>query len=432
MSFVVLTANHHDLEISDVESLAQRGARIKRDILGCEGISGAVVLSTCNRYDVYLEAEEHAARKAMELLGSEVEITAFTGIDAARHVFEVASGLDSMVVGEREIVGQFRRALAEAREEGTTSPLLEQTLQGALRTSREIAAKTDFSRAGRSIVGVALDLAGNVACERGQYRWDDIGGPTVPATDWSGVNVLLVGTGAYAGATVAALEERGAEEVRVWSKSGRGRQFAADHGISFSPELDLAWPDVIVLCRGTGSPVLTVDAVREAKKTRGPLTLVDLARSRDVESAAGDLEDVTLIDLETVRRHVPAAAAGDVESAQRLIAEGLEKLDGDLLGRTMDPLIVAVRNMYATELEKELSRMPAAGDVPAEHAVRALQRLAAAIAYHPTRAAQQAAQSGRGHQFHEAAELVFGMALPEPTDPVLAPPACPRKDNSNG
>lgn len=422
---MVLTANHHDLDISDVEGLAQRGALVKQEILEREGVSGAVVLSTCNRYEVYLEADETAARDVAELLGIDHSISVFSGLDAARHLYEVASGLDSMVVGEREIVGQVRQALASARKEGTTSPLLEQTIQGALRTSREVAVKTDFSRTGRSIVAVALDMAGAVACERDQYEWEETGGPTVPATDWAGIKVLLVGTGAYAGAAVAALRERRADNVRVWSQSGRAKQFAADHGIDYSPSLDLDWPDVIVLCRGTGSPVLTADMVRDAKRTRGPLTLVDLARSKDVESEVKQIEDVTLIDLETVRKHVPAAASGDVENAQNIIAEGLAKLDSDLLGRTMDPLVVAVRNAFAAELEKELRQLPASGDIPAEHAIRALQRFAAAVAYHPTVAAQKAAKEGRGEEFHRAAELVFGIDLPEPTEQALT---CPRKD----
>lgn len=425
MSFVVLSANHHDLDISDVEDLARRGDRVKKEIVASPGVQGAVVLSTCNRYEVYLEAEEAAAREAARLLGKDLSI--YSGIDAARHLYEVASGLDSMVVGEREIVGQVRQALTNARTEGTTSPLLEQTIQGALRTSREIAVKTDISRAGRSIVSVALDMAGAVACERGQYEWEDIDGPALPLTDWEGINVLLVGTGAYAGATVAALKDRGADRVRVWSLSGRGQQFATDHGIEFRENLDLAWPDVIVLCRGTGTPVLTATMIREAKKTRGPLTLIDLARSRDVETDVARIDDVTLIDLETIRRHVPAAEAGDLDSARKIVDEGLAKLDSDLLGRTVDPLVVAVRDMIAVELEKELRKLPAAGEIPAEVAIRALQRFASAVAYHPSKAAHEAAKAGRADEYHEAAELVFGIDLPKPTQQALKS-GCPRKD----
>lgn len=424
---MVLTVNHHDSDISDVADTAQRGDQVKNDILNSPGVDGAVVLSTCNRYEVYLDAGEQAARDAASLIGPNVAV--YSGLDAARHLFEVASGLDSMVVGEREIVGQVRQALTEARRDGTTSPLLEQTMQGALRTSREVAVKTDISRAGRSIVSVALDMAGAVACERGQYEWEDIYGPSIPRTDWTGINVLLVGTGAYAGATVAALNERGASSVRVWSQTGRGPQFATDHYIDHSPTLDLAWPDVIVFCRGTGSPVLTAEMVKEAKKSRGPLTLVDLARSRDVETEVKDIEDVTLIDLETVRRHVPAAGACDMDQARAIVNDGLAKLDSVILGRTIDPLVVAVRDMVSVELEKELRKLPAAGEIPAEAAIRALQRFAAAVAYHPSRAAQNAAKEGRGEEYHRAAELVFGIELPKPTEQALS--KCPRKDKQN-
>ena len=315
------------------------------------------------RYQVYLEADETAARDVAELLGIDHSISVFSGLDAARHLYEVAPVLTPWSLANARSSARYARRLPQPARKAP--PPLEQTIQGALRTSREVAVKTDFSRTGRSIVAVALDMAGAVACERGQYEWEETGGPTVPATDWAGIKVLLVGTGAYAGATVAALRERRADNVRVWSQSGRAKQFAADHGIDYSPSLDLDWPDVIVLCRGTGSPVLTADMVRDAKRTRGPLTLVDLARSKDVESEVTQIEDVTLIDLETVRKHVPAAASGDVENAQNIIAEGLAKLDSDLLGRTMDPLVVAVRNAFAAELEKELRQLPASGDIPA-------------------------------------------------------------------
>lgn len=450
VGFVVLSANHHD-DLDDVERLASRSEDVRRDITATAGVQGAVVLSTCNRFEVYLDAEEAAVEPVRQVVlgpDSHVSLNTYLGLDAARHVYEVATGLDSMVVGEREIVGQVRGALNQARREGTTSPLLEQTLQGALRTSRTVAVQTDISHAGRSIVAVALDLAGNVACERSLYTWEETGGPTVPPTDWSGIRVLLVGTGAYAGASAAALAERGADNVRVWSKSGRGEKFAADHGIDYSPELDLAWPDVIVLCRGTGSPVLTADMVAEAMKERGPLTLIDLALSRDVEKGAGEMENVTLIDLDIVRRHVPAAARGDVERAHAIIAEGLTKLDAELLGRTMDPLVVTIRNMFAMALEKELHRLPAAGEIPAEDAVRALQRLTASIAYHPTAAAQRAAKHGRGKEYHAAAEVFLGLELPQPKRDVFdaaepcsyltehhcvcshsSTPACPRLEN---
>lgn len=416
VSFVVISASHHDLDLADVEQLARRGADIGRQIAGVDGVEGAVTLSTCNRFELYLDAEEHRIDDAVALMKDDLDIdlACMTGMDAARHVYEVASGLDSMVVGEREIVGQVRKALEQARTDGTTTTLLEHTIQGALRTSRAVSMKTDFARAGRSIMAVALDMAGAIACERTQYSWADTDGPTLPTSDWRGVKVLLVGTGAYAGVSVADLRDRGAQDIRVWSASGRGEVFARDHKIDYTPTLDLTWPDVIVLCRGTGSPVLTKDMVEPVMASRGPLTLIDMALSKDVDSSVGQIENVTLIDLEVVRMHVPAATRGDIENAQAIIAEGLNELDSSDLGRTMDPLVVAVRNAYAAELEKELHRLPAAGMIPAEDAVRALQRLAAALVYKPTVAAQKAAKEGRGKAFHEAAELVLNTELPLP------------------
>ncbi|WP_164712383.1 glutamyl-tRNA reductase [Trueperella bialowiezensis] len=420
MALFVVSANHHDLTISDVERVAQHAQNLSDTLRDTVSITGHAVLSTCNRYELYLDSTREAAEAIREQLNGATTqggVILREAAEAARHIYAVASGLDSMVVGEREIVSQMRTALSSAREAHTTTPLLEQVLQGALATSRKVALHTDFSAAGRSIVGAALDMANSSGCERaacddaGRSPCDDV---AIPRSNWANIRVLLVGTGAYAGATVAALKDRGATHISVWSKSGRGHQFAADHGVVYTPVLDLMSPAVVILCRGTGSPVITADALREVMPRRSPLTLIDLARSRDVETTARDVEGVRLIDLEVIRHHVPAACQGDIERAQQIIADGLADLDKQLVGRAMDPVIIAIRNHLGTMLERELEKFPAGGDVPAERSTRALQRFAATLAYQHSENARRAAEGGRAEEFHAAAELVFGISLPEP------------------
>lgn len=431
VALFVVSANHHDFDISQVEEVAQRASNLSDTLKNNVDVRGYAVLSTCNRFEICLDSTPEAADAIADQL---VDVTVHSGIEAARHVYDVASGLDSMVVGEREIVSQVRTSLKTSRREGTTSKLIEQVLQGALSTSRKVAVNTDFSHAGRSIVGAALDMANSSGCRRNDgeppdAEVQDAAGTTHEATAgepphmsmsyWANIRVLLVGTGAYAGATVAALKARGANNVRVWSQSGRGEQFAADHDIEFSPTLDLMTPAVVILCRGTGSPVVTAEALGAVMPHRPPLTLIDLARSRDVEVGVKSIPGVRLIDLETIRHHLPAIERGDIENAQRIIDEGLQNLGKQQIGRGMDPLIVGVRNHLAQVLERELEAFPATGTIPAERAIGSLQRFAATLAYQQSENARRAAEAGRAEEFHAAAELVFGTSFPIPlTSPL--------------
>ncbi|QDC26248.1 glutamyl-tRNA reductase [Georgenia yuyongxinii] len=445
---LLLSANHHDLDLADIERLSVGAPDVGRQVVaGRPAVRGAVVLATCNRYELYLDADDpevavRAARAAVARASGTPEhevarlMRPATGDEAVRHVFEVAAGLDAMVVGEREIAGQVRRALATARTEGTTSTLLEQTLQHATRTSRQVAVATDLARAGRSVVAVALDLAAaraaGHACERAERTWPTDDHP-VPAASWAGRRVLLVGTGSYAGASLAALRERGATDVVVWSASGRGPAFAASHGVA-TAEADLVTAlrraDLVVTCRGTGSPVLDAATVaagvraRRADGAAGPLVLVDLALRPDVDPAAAGLDDVVLVDLPTVRDHAPRATAVEVERARAIVADGIGTFDGTVAERRMDDAVVALRSRVADAVNAELERLPAEGAVSAERAAQALRRLAARLVHEPTVRARAAGREGRTEEHLRALEQVLGVAVAAP-DPTLASAEAP-------
>lgn len=159
-----------------------------RRVVAAEKMRGAVVLATCNRVEVYVDAEAPgsfvAGQVRRAILGGlaapiRVRMSTASDADALQHLFDVGAGLDSMVVGEREIAGQLRRALRAARADGTASGLLTETIEQALRTSRRVSHLTQLATTGRSIVAVGLDLL---------------------RRDWTATSVLLLGTGAYAGA----------------------------------------------------------------------------------------------------------------------------------------------------------------------------------------------------------------------------------------
>ncbi|GAA4427320.1 glutamyl-tRNA reductase [Georgenia halophila] len=442
MVLLMLSANHHDLDLADIDRLATGthglGSRV---VAEDAAVRGAVVLSTCNRFELYLEAAEEdggesaATAAAYRAVADAADISVdevarlmrpVSGEQAVSHIFDVAAGLDSMVVGEREIVGQVRRALADARADGTTTPLLERTLQHAARTSRQVAVETDLARAGRSVVAVALDLAAAQL-----FGTDDPASPAtdgVPQESWGGSRTLLVGTGAYAGASLAALRARGAADVAVWSASGRAETFAASHHVEVAPA-DLteavAHADLVVTCRGTGTPVLDLNTVSAAAATRpegaGALVVVDLALHRDVERGVGDLPGVLLVDLEAVREHAPATTAAEIVRARAIVTEGVRSLAETTAERRMDGAVVALRTRVADVVAEELGKLPAEETVSTERAAQALRRLAARLVHEPTVLAREAGREGRAEEHLRALEQVLGLDVGEPAQTSQTP-----------
>ena len=222
-------ATHADIDLETVAQLSTGASELATSALaGSPAVAGAIVLATCNRFEIYGEAprqdDVEDARLALiaQLSGStglddQLVARSFstrTGADVTRHLFSVSSGLDSAVVGEREIAGQVRRALITAQHEGTASAGLVRLFQAASKTAKDVGAQTALGARGLSVVSVALDLATELS--------------EVP--DWSTKKVVVFGTGAYAGATMSLLRERGCTDVSVYSSSGRAAGFVATRG----------------------------------------------------------------------------------------------------------------------------------------------------------------------------------------------------------
>ncbi|GAA1865008.1 glutamyl-tRNA reductase [Myceligenerans crystallogenes] len=253
MVLLSLTASHRELDLDALERLSMGSASVGRTVVRtCRPVVGAVVISTCNRFELYLDVDapldgdsvRHATRHVAELVAGESGVTTQAAVDSftvrtgpevSAHLFAVAAGLDSMVVGEREIAGQVKRSLAVAREQETTSKTLELLFQTASRTSKQVGTRTELGGAGRSVVSLALDLAEEGALPR-----------------WDNVRAILIGTGSYAGASVAALRARGCEDIRVYSRSGRAGTFAESHDVEPVDDLveALADADLVVSCSG--------------------------------------------------------------------------------------------------------------------------------------------------------------------------------------
>jgi glutamyl-tRNA reductase len=447
-----LIASHRDLDLDVLERLSAGAHSVGRTVAASGAApTGAVVLATCNRFEVYLEVDRPqdapaAVAATTDVIAQASSIPApdvastlqvLAGPEVPEHLFAVASGLESMVVGEREITGQVRRALATAREEGTTSSGLERLFQSASRASRDVGTRTGLGATGRSVVGVALDLAE----------------PRLPA--WPKVRALLVGTGSYAGASLAALRRRGCHDVRVFSPSGRAATFAASRGLVPVHDGGLAEAigtcDLVVACSGTIGRVLDAEMVARSWAATGrPLVIVDLALRNDVDPAVARLPGVRLINLDTIGRNAPEEQRAPVEQAHELVAAAVADFEAADRARELEAAVIAERRRVLGELEAEARRIregsgdasptptsdgaagvlrAAAAEVTSgntssatedaahhERQVRSLRRRTRALLHPPTVRARVAARAGDERAYRAAlAEL---RAIPAPHVPV--------------
>ena len=402
MTIHVLSADHRYTPLDDIARLSSAddlGPTLMRSLPHARGV---MVLRTCNRVTIYVDtpasADPRALKDAVErelatatrTPRADVRLRHLWGRDGLVDLFATASGLESMVVGEREIAGQMRRAARTAWEDGTLSCDLGRAAERASAASRRVATETGLAGAGRSVVAVGLDMA---AAHLGP---------------WEATRVLVVGTGAYAGATVSTLNALRASDVSVYSTSGRAREFAAGRGIGWVDGADLPTAltraDLVVTCRGLGSPILTRDMAAASGRT----VVLDLALMRDTDDSVGSLPNVTLIDLPTIQASVPAADADALNHARAIIDEEVSSFERGLGARSMDPVVRHLRSRVFRVVEEEIDRL---GDAPlsTDDAARALRHLAARLIHNPTVLARRAGEESQQERYLEALGVVLGI-----------------------
>lgn len=419
MSLVVVGCNHRATPLGLLERMTVAPDDLPKalhDLAAAEHLSESVLLSTCNRIEVYAYAErfhggyadvrELIARHSglpPETVGD--ELYAHHDADAVRHLFAVAAGLDSVVVGEHEVLGQVRDAWQAARSEGTVGAVLEPLFRRAVETGKRARTETGIARGIASLSHAAVALA----AER-------LGGLT-------GSRVLVLGAGEVSTGTLKSLADAHPDDIAVASRTPEravaAAQLCGGRAVALA-ELDtaLASADVAITTTGATEIVLEhsdIDAVM-ARRAGAELLIVDVAVPRDVDPAARELPGVTLLDMDDLGEFVERERSGrtqEIDSVQAIIDEEVEFYLAEASAREVAPLIAALRGraelLSSSELERHAARL--ADLSPAQRAaVESLLRgVVNKLLHEPTIRLKDAAGHARGDRLAEALRDLFDL-----------------------
>jgi glutamyl-tRNA reductase len=417
MSILVVGLSHRSAPVDLLERVslsADAAAKLIDDIVSGEHAGEAMVLSTCNRVEVYVDVDKFhgGLAETSELLARQAgasldELTPHLYVHyedrAVAHLFAVACGLDSMVVGESQILGQVRAALRTAQDAGSAGRTLGALAQQALRVGKRARTETGIDRAGRSLVSAGLAEAEQVL------------------GSLAGRSVVVVGAGAMSSLAATVAHQVGAASVVVANRTlPHAQRVAAGVGgrAVALPELAgaLASADLVVSCTGAVGHVVTTPTVAAAQRARGdrPLVLLDLALPRDVEPGAEDLAGVTVIDLESLAGVLERTEhAADVEATRLIVAEEVTAFLGWQRAASVAPTVVALRGMadavVRAELARLTARLPGLDDRSRAEVETTLQRVVEKVLHAPTVRVKQLAGEPGGHAYADALSKLFGL-----------------------
>jgi glutamyl-tRNA reductase len=427
MSVLVVGLSHKGAPLATLERVALTGDALDKllhDVARADDVAGALVLSTCNRVEIYAEVGKfHGAVAAIcDLLSRHshvppAELTPCLYVHyedrAVQHLLAVACGLDSMVIGESQILGQLRQALHTARQHGTLGRTLSELGTLALRAGKRTHAETSVGAAGASLVSVGLQAAA-------RHFADGSAGIAALA----GRRVLVVGAGSMSGLAVASVTRAGGAELTVASRTRqRAERLAASadgRAGDMSALVDLmAAADLVVTCTGASGHVISADTVQAALQRRAdpsaPLVLLDLAMPRDVDPEVASLDGVALTDLETLAGDDQAAVRpGEAEVAEvrRIMAEELAAHMSANRAAAVTPTVVALRAKAAGVVDSELARLAGRLDLDATamaEVEKSMRRVTDKLLHDPTVRVKELAGSPGADSYEDALRVLFDL-----------------------
>jgi glutamyl-tRNA reductase len=424
VSILLFGVSHRSAPVSVLEQLSideSDQVKIVDRVLQSPLVTEAMVLSTCNRVEIYAVVEAfHGGLAVVGQVLSEHsgmsmgDLTKYAYVRyseaAVEHLFAVASGLDSAVIGEQQVLGQVRRAYGAAEANRTVGRVLHELAQRALSVGKRVHSETAIDAAGASVVSVALGMA--------EHRLGGLQGKTA----------VVIGAGAMGGLAVAHLTRAGVKHIHVLNRSlSRAQRLARkirESGVRAEAlALDrlagaLADADVVVTCTGAISTVVSLADVHHAlaaghrDEAAHPLVICDLGMPRDVDPAVAGLPGVWVVDVERVQ-HEPSAhaAASDVDAARHIVAaEVATYLAGQRMAE-VTPTVTALRQRAADVVEAELlrldHRLPDLESAHREEVAHTVRRVVDKLLHAPTVRIKQLASSPGGDSYAEALRELF-------------------------
>jgi len=439
VSVLLVGVSHRSAPVSVLERVAVADSerpKLLEELLRSPRISEAMLVSTCNRVEIYavVDAFHGALTDVGEVLArhADTEVNELTkhlyvrySESAIEHLFTVASGLDSMVVGEQQIIGQIRAAYAAADAQQAAGRTVHELAQQALRVGKRVHTETGIDSAGASVVSVALQRAATA----------------LGSADLTGRRAVVLGAGAMGGLSVALLQRAGVTELVVVNRTPERAVHLASTAVASgmtargigADELPavLAATDVLVTCTGAVGAVVTLAQAHLALAARpagsGPLVICDLGMPRDVEPAVAELPGVVLVGLESLQRAPEAAAATrDTEAARSIVAAELATYLASQRSAEVTPTVTALRKRAAEVVEAELlrleTRLPLMARTDRDEVARTVRRVVDKLLHAPTVRVKQLASSPGGDTYAEALRELFELG-PGAVEAVAAPSA---------
>jgi glutamyl-tRNA reductase len=427
MSLLVVGLSHRSAPVSVLERAAldaDTQGKLLQDTLAAEPAVEAAILATCNRIELYADVDKfHAGVAELSTLLAQhsgvglEELTPYLYVHyedrAVHHLFSVACGLDSMVVGEGQILGQIKDALARGQELHTAGRLLNDLFQQALRVGKRAHSETGIDRAGQSLVTFGLE---QLAVGTGVDTWA------------KGKRALVIGAGSMSSLAAATLARAGVDEVvianRTMERAERLVQILTEPGgtgvAARAVEMagvgvELTRADVVVSCTGATGLVLTGAAVETAMAGRtAPLALLDLAMPRDIDAAVHRLVNVRLVDIESLAEaSADAPMAADVDQVRGIVADEVAAFGAAQRAAHITPTVVALRTMAADVVAGEMARLegrlPGLDEKQRAEITQTVRRVVDKLLHAPTVRVKQLASEPGGAGYADALRTLFDL-----------------------
>jgi glutamyl-tRNA reductase len=448
VSLLAVGVSHQTAPVALLEQFAMGAddtVKALHELVGSDHVSEAIVLATCNRVEVFAEVDRFhggvtdVSRVLARQAGATVEelspyVTVHYEDQAVAHLFTVAAGLDSMVVGETQVLGQLRNAYALAREHGTVGRAMHPVAQRALRVGKRVHSETGIDKAGASLVSVSLD--------RAEERIGSL----------QGRPVLVVGAGSMGALAATTLARRGAA-VTVSSRTPAHAQRLATSVEGRVADLadlpaEIAAADVLVTCTGARGIVIGTEVVARAMRSRmgaarpdRPLVVIDLALPRDVDPGVAAVPGVHVVDLALLQGERNGAllqgerngallqgergadghsstspvAADDVAAAHALIEAETALLRAERQAAAVAPTVSALRSQAAEVVDAELlrlsTRVPDLDARARAEVARTVRRVVDKLLHEPTVRVKELASAPGGVDYADALRALFGLGI---------------------